>query len=138
FAQAMDINVPADQPTIQQGIVAASDGDRVLVAPGTYAEHIDFLGKAIQVIGTGGSSATTLDGGGIGHVLTFQTGETDQSVLTGFTITHGLAGGDFLDGRGGGILVAAASPSITGNVIRENAACSGGGIAMTNGAEPHV
>ena len=43
------INVPADQPTIQEGIVAAADTDTVLVADGTYFENINFKGKAITV-----------------------------------------------------------------------------------------
>ena len=30
------INVPADQPTIQAGIYAATDGDTVLVQPDRY------------------------------------------------------------------------------------------------------
>jgi len=137
-AQATDIDVPADQPTIQQAIVAAQDGDRVLVAPGTYVERIDFLGKAIQVIGTGGASVTTLDGGGSGRAVTFRSGETAQSVLTGFTVTNGLANGSGVDGYGGGILATAASPTITGNVIRENKACAGGGIALTNGAQARI
>jgi len=33
---AIVIRVPGDYPTIQQGINAASAGDIVLVAPGTY------------------------------------------------------------------------------------------------------
>ena len=43
------INVPADQPTIQDAIDAASDGDDIVVAPGTYEENINFNGKAITV-----------------------------------------------------------------------------------------
>ena len=43
------INVPADQMTIQDGIVAATTGDTVLVADGSYYENIDFMGKGITV-----------------------------------------------------------------------------------------
>ncbi len=35
-APAADINVPADNATIQAAIVAAVNGDVVIVAPGTY------------------------------------------------------------------------------------------------------
>jgi hypothetical protein len=52
------IHVPGDAATIQAGINATSDGDTVLVAPGTYVEIIDFKGKAITVTSSGGPDLT--------------------------------------------------------------------------------
>ncbi|SVD41680.1 uncharacterized protein METZ01_LOCUS394534, partial [marine metagenome] len=37
---ATTINIPADYPTIQEGIDASVDGDTVLVAPGIYYENL--------------------------------------------------------------------------------------------------
>jgi polygalacturonase len=63
FSQAATtIHVPADQPTIQSGINAASNGDTVLVAPGTYKENINFSGKAITLKSSGGARVTIIDG----------------------------------------------------------------------------
>ena len=41
------INVPAEQPTIQAGINVAVESDTILVQPGTYAENINYNGKAV-------------------------------------------------------------------------------------------
>ena len=54
------IRVPDDQPTIQAGINAAVNGDTVLVDPGTYTEHIDFLGKSLLLLSSGGFDVTTI------------------------------------------------------------------------------
>ena len=43
------IRVPGDAPSIKAGIALAKSGDTVLVAPGTYNENLDFLGKNITV-----------------------------------------------------------------------------------------
>ena len=49
YAISTIINIPADQPTIQEGIDASADSDTVLVYPGTYYENINFNGKNITV-----------------------------------------------------------------------------------------
>lgn len=123
------INVPADQPTIQLAINAGQNGGTVLVAPGTYTENIDFKGKAITVTSSGGAAVTTIDGGGVGRVVTFQTAEGSNSVLSGFTITHG-----FDSFSGAGIEVSGASPTIQNNVITANQACAGAGVELYGGS----
>ena len=40
FLAAITINIPADYPTIQEGINASVDGDTVLIAQGTYTENL--------------------------------------------------------------------------------------------------
>jgi hypothetical protein len=65
------IRVPADQPTIQSAINGATNGDMVLVAPGTYFENINFGGKAINVTSESGPQATIIDGGNANPVVTF-------------------------------------------------------------------
>jgi hypothetical protein len=102
----------------------------VLVAPGAYFENINFHGKAITLTSSGGPSITKIDGGGLGPVVVFSSGETASSVLSGFTITHGAFGF-----AGGGISVVFSSPTISGNLITENtnAGC-GCGIDVYNGS----
>src|SRR5215472_11108476 len=126
---AATINVPADQPSIQAGIDAANPKDIVLVAPGTYSENINFMGKAITVKSSGGAKVTVIDGGKLGPVVTFASGETAKSVLQGFTIQNGTS--TFNSGYdGGGIYINSASPKILSNIIQNNTACNaGGGIA---------
>ena len=84
------INVPSDQPTIQAGINAASNGDTVLVAPGTYKENIDFKGKGITVTSGAtsyaGAAATVITAASYGSLVNLTTNEPSTAVLNGFTI----------------------------------------------------
>ena len=128
---AATINVPAGQPTIQAGINAAANGDTVLVAPGTYAENINFLGKAITVASAKGSKVTIIDGGQRDSVVIFDSKETTTSILRGFTIRNGNAKTYM---TGGGISMQFSSAAtISGNVIVGNQARLGGGIYAQGG-----
>jgi parallel beta-helix repeat protein len=117
-APASTIHVPTDQPTIQAGINAASNGDMVLVAPGTYYENIDFKGKAITVTSSGGAAQTIIDGGYNNPAVTFKANEARSSILNGFTIQHGGIPNLFFGDAG--IYVTASEPTITNNIITHN------------------
>lgn len=127
------ILVPADQPTIQAGIDAATSGDTVLVAPGTYKENIKFRGKSIKVESSNGSKETVMDGKHAGPVVTFSSGENSKSVLIGFTITNGR-GNKASNYSGGGIYCKNSSPTIRNNLITGNVAAVGGGIEVFGGS----
>ena len=109
----------------------------MLVAPGTYFENIDFLGKAITVKSEEGPATTIIDGNLVDTVVIFLTGEGPDSVLDGFTIRNGksgFSGTSACFGRGGGICVGSASPTITNNEIVDNFSCNGNGIAVHFGS----
>ncbi len=124
------INVPADQPTIQEGINVAVDGDTVLVQPDTYVENIDYIGKNITVASlflttqdTTYISQTIIDGDSIASVVSFVSGEDARAKLTGFTITNGYSE------NGGGIYCYNNSnPTIENCIFETNSAYYGGGI----------
>jgi hypothetical protein len=128
-SEAATIRVPADAATIQRAIDAAVSGDTVLVSPGTYVENITFRGKIIAVESEQGAAVTVIDGGAVGSVATFTSGETRNAVLRGFTIRNGR--NSF---NGGGVLIQNSSPSIIGNVIVNNGACSGAGVYSSFGS----
>ncbi len=131
-AAADFLGVPAMYPTIQQAIDAAPDGAVILVAPGVYAENLDFGGKEVTVQGSGPDSV--IDGGDAGSVVRFVGGEGPLAVLDSFTIRGGLAA------TGGGIEIRDSSPTILRNVIVGNRATGVGSGIYVGGttAEPAI
>jgi hypothetical protein len=120
-SSATVINIPADYPTIQQGIDASSDGDTVLVQLGTYVENINFNGHNIVLgslfLTTGDSgyiSKTVIDGNSAERVITFTSGEDNRAMLIGFTITNGK------DRLAAGVYCLSSSPVIAHNIITNN------------------
>jgi len=127
-ALSTTIYVPDDYSTIQGAIDASSNGDAVVVRPGTYLENIDFVGKMITVQSEQGAAVTTIDGNQAGSVVAFQTGENENSRLDGFTITNGSGTFYFSFYRGGGTFCAYnCRPTIENNTITGNTADQGGG-----------
>jgi hypothetical protein len=139
-------------------------GDEIVVAPGTYVETIDFLGKAVTVRSTDPDdpevvAVTIIDGGGscCSRVVNCNSGEGPDTLLEGFTITGGINGGmrnsnsssptvnnctfvgNSAEGAGGGMLnFSDSSPTVTGCTFSENSANEGGGMANVNGSSPTV
>jgi hypothetical protein len=120
------VYVPSEYATIQEGIDAAQDGWTVWVAPGTYEEKIDFLGKAITVAATGPAHKTVIDGMQTDRCVDFLNGEGNDSVLAGFTLTNGYAAG------GGALYFSYASPTLYNNLIVDNSAIYGGAMYVYN------
>jgi len=129
-ATAATLHVPGDFATIQACIDAAVSGvDECVVAPGTYHETINFLGKAITLRSSGGADVTTMDATGLNSsVVTCASGEGPGSILDGLTITGGT--GTLIGTRryGGGMYNFYSSPRVTHCTFRGNTAYGGGGI----------
>jgi hypothetical protein len=131
------IYVPQNYSTIQAAIDAAYDGCTILVSSGTYVENISFHGKAIRVKGAGssgpcgcqqeGNAKVAIHGGYNASVVTFNTGETRNSILEGFTIEYGYAT------EGGGIFIENASPTIKDCFINKNSAYQVNGMGYGGG-----
>ena len=143
---ANTINVPADQPSIQEGINAAVNGDVVLVQPGTYIENINFNGKNITVASlffttqdTTYILQTIIDGNQNGSVVIFNHQETQDAVLNGFTITNGSGTNNGSVTLGGGIyLKSYSSPKLENLLIIGNNAYHGGGIWCWDNSHPRL
>jgi hypothetical protein len=139
------IHIPDDYPTIQQGIDASTDGDTVLVQPGTYVENINFNGHNIVLgslfLTTGDTTyigETVIDGDSSGSVVKFESGEDSTAVITGLTLQNGF------DDNGGAINCSNNSSCIIShNIISNNTAATyygghGGGIFCGTNSNPYI
>ena len=120
----VDDNGPADFDNIQDAINFSEHGDTIIVRPGTYNQKIFFYNRAITLTSEDpdnrGIVQSTIITSSSDFSVNFDSGEGNQSVLTGFTIT----GGEAI--IGGGIHCAVGtSPTISKNIIRD---CLGYGI----------
>lgn len=141
----------ADFTTIQAAIDASSDGDEIIVMQGTYTATGDWVvnldGKEIWLHSSDGASTTFIDGEGIRRVMYCNSGETNSTIIEGFTIANGGVGGMYctsspiirfcifsnnsIIGNGGGVHISG-SPIIENCSFVGNTASSGGGGVFLN------
>ncbi len=126
--------------TIQEGIIAATNSDTILVYPATYYENIDYLEKSLTIaslyIITPEDSLinqTIIDGNQEFRCVTID--DCDDVSLIGFTIQNGLAYVGLSQGQyGGGIYLRDTSYSLISHCkIKYNKAYSGGGLHINHG-----
>lgn len=139
FRVGPKLRVPADYNTIQASVDAAFNGDEIIVSNGTYTGNgnrdIDFKGKAVTVrsednnpfsciIDCQGSSGENHRG------FYFNSGENEDSVLSGFMIKNGyVSQGNLPEGGGIFCLNQHTDPTIKNCIVINNKAHSGGGIS---------
>lgn len=153
--------LPAPFNSIQSAINVSTPGQVINVRPGTYSEFITFPGFDIVLQSTGGAGVTFIQPPGtIGgpSLVTFPSGLTTATSLTGFTIRNGgspngagatingsspvISSCTFLNNQtlgalpqfGGAILIQGGSPLIQNCVFTGNNSRFGGAIALTVGS----
>ena len=69
------IHVPSQAPSIQAAIDASTNGDIIMIAPGTYYENAYLADKSVVIRSSDGPESTIIDAnGGIGIDISFQGG----------------------------------------------------------------
>ena len=146
------LQVPSEYSTIQLAINASTDGDMVLVAPGTYFENIDFKGRSIVVtshfilnnnldyIKNTIIDANNPNNPDSASCVSFHSGEDSTAVIQGFTITGGT-GTKWVDPNnpgftwrgGGGVFTFMSSPTIKMNIIINNNVTNTSGVDGAQG-----
>ena len=131
---------------IQKMINEASDGETIVVPDGVYTgegnKNIDFLRKELILKSENGPKNCVIDCEGEGRGFLFWRGETNATVLSGFTIKNCYVSSDLSLGYvGAGIAIEDSSPVIENCLIMNNTAGSGsstdglgGGIWILRGS----
>lgn len=147
-AQAAVINVPGEEPTIQDGVDAATDGDTVLIAGGTYnlsspieVDGNELGGKNITLRGDGKACGTILSGGSANTLLIVQNVTGSGLIVDSLGFEKGQATETF---HGGCAVFQNSVGTITNSRFEScesdpgNTSNSGGAIKISNGSDVSV
>lgn len=145
-AYAAVVRVPADQPTIQEAVNEAHDGDTVIVFDGTWSGRLNkdltWYGsiKHITVKSANGPENCIIDCENDGRGFDFnETAQDATDVIEGLTIRNAYYVISPIEGDGGGIYCNAASPNIVNCIFTGNSAGErGGGIYCGSGSSPAI
>ena len=133
-----------DYPTIQAAIDAASEGNLILLADGTYTgpgnRDLDFGGKPLTLESLSGDATSCIIDceGSLGDAhrgFYFHSDETSTSTVRYLTVTNGYASPALIGGEeGGAVLCSGASPAFLGCHFTENHADYGGAVKCGDGS----
>ena len=111
--------------TIQDAINAASDGDEIVVMPGTYTSSsnsvINIESKSINISTFGGPEETIIDGQSKRRCITIV--DESESSISGFTLRNGIH-----NNYGGGVYTYYSSLTLDNVIITDCDSHYGGGI----------
>lgn len=136
------LRVPSTFPGLEQALGAAASGDVITVAAGEYllSRPLGFGGKDLVLRSEEGPGRTMLrlaeqlEDPGRASLIVFESGEREEAVLEGFTLTGGRGIG--MNSFGGGVACIDSSPTIRNCWITGNEAQSGGGLACRGNSSP--
>ncbi|MDP6769376.1 MAG: DUF1565 domain-containing protein, partial [Anaerolineales bacterium] len=151
----VDDDGKADFSTIQDAIDASSDGDEIIVMPGTYTSTqdghvVNMLGKAVTLRSSDPSNAdivaaTIIDGENTRRGIACFNGETSKTIVAGFTITNGFGALfdynnddniDWWEDNGGGMINVNSNPKLENCTFENNTADYAGGMSNNYYSSP--
>jgi len=126
-----------DYLIIQDGINNSTDGDTILVYPGTYFENIEILNRSIVLASlemtTNDSTyinSTIIDGNQNGSCIYAE--NFDNGIIQGFTLQHGSGSIFYNQLQGGGLFIIDSNISLISCNIIYNSSDIGGGCYIYN------
>jgi len=151
------LSVPGDYQTISEAFAAASSGDRIEIAPGTYYESGLIMPNGVAMVGLGTlPNRVVIDAQSRDRILLAE-GLDQTTMITNITFANGRASGhtsyersggaifcsnsamriydctftgNVSDGSGGAIRCNNSTPMITGCIFDNNQSVTGGGGAI--------